>query len=143
MREAYMQHITTPIKHTVGTFIQCDNKFLTLLRTDNTWGLASGGIEKGETAINAALREIFEETGLIVLPKDLKKLGTVHIQLDDLKVIYPTFFLCVDEPFPVVLDLNEHTDYKWVTLDECREMNLIQGFHQILDEVYENDKKSL
>ena len=139
-RKGYMQHITKSVKHTAGTFIECENKFLTLLRVDKTWGLASGGIEEGETPKVAACREIFEETGLKVSLEDLHQIGTVHIELDNMSVIYPTFTLRVAEPFSVLLDPKEHTDCKWVTLKECREMNLIEGFRQIINEVYAKEK---
>ena len=133
-----MQHRVRKTKHTVGTFIECEGKFLILYRSDKTWGLASGGIEANETPLQAAIREIFEETGLHVNLKDLIYLGTVHIELNDMNVIYPAFKLKIEEPFSVVLDPNEHSDYKWVTLNECKDINLISGFHQILDEVYES-----
>lgn len=136
LKGKYMQHKPKIIKHSVGTFIECNDKFLTLYRTDKTWGLASGGIEVNETPIQAAIREIFEETGLQVNSKDLEFVSTIKIELVDINVIYSTFKLIVHEPFSVILDPNEHTDYKWVTQHECREMNLIVGFHQILDEVY-------
>ncbi len=123
-------------KTTVGTFIECGDKFLTLFRADGTWGLASGGLGIGEKPKEAAVREIFEETGLIVKPNDLEDIGVVRIELENLHVTYPTFKLQIAEPFSVVLDPTEHSDCRWVTLEECYEMNLIEGFRQILEEVY-------
>lgn len=41
------------------------NKILLNLRSDtNTWGIPGGAIELGETIVETAARELFEETGL-------------------------------------------------------------------------------
>jgi ADP-ribose pyrophosphatase YjhB (NUDIX family) len=41
------------------------------------WHLPGGGVEKGETAIEAAVKELREETGLVALPDDLR-LVSIH-----------------------------------------------------------------
>lgn len=38
------------------------------------WGLPGGGMERGESAEAAALRELREETGIVAAPKDLQPL---------------------------------------------------------------------
>ena len=44
-----------------------------------------GGIEKGETPIEAMIRETREEAGLIIIPETIKEYGTVHrIQRSDI-----------------------------------------------------------
>ncbi|RJQ39255.1 MAG: NUDIX domain-containing protein [Nitrospiraceae bacterium] len=44
-----------------------DHEVLLQKRTDvNLWGIPSGHVEPGETVKNAAIREVFEETGLQV-----------------------------------------------------------------------------
>ena len=43
-----------------------------------------GGIEAGESAKTAAIRETLEETGLVVIPESVREYGYVHrIQKDD------------------------------------------------------------
>ncbi len=55
--------------------ITCNGKLLLEKRKDiDTWGLIGGGVKNYETEQQAALREIWEETGLRVKPQNLKKL---------------------------------------------------------------------
>jgi len=45
------------------------------------WNGYGGGIEKGETAEDAAVRELFEETnGVVARPEDLKKIAIVFFK---------------------------------------------------------------
>ncbi len=59
-------------------------KYLFYLRDDkptilypNTWSLFGGGIEKGESPLEAALREVKEETNVAIY--DIKELGNMMI----------------------------------------------------------------
>jgi 8-oxo-dGTP pyrophosphatase MutT (NUDIX family) len=68
----YSNTITSPsarVKAGVGVIIVDDQKRILLeQRSDNgMWGLPGGGIEPGESVLEAALREVKEETGLNVL----------------------------------------------------------------------------
>lgn len=64
----------------IVVFLLWKNKFLLILRDDkpdinfpNTWSPVTGGIDKGETILECANRELMEEIGII--PKNLKILG--------------------------------------------------------------------
>ena len=68
-------------------FLIKENKILLGLKTQkigkNCWNGYGGGIEKGESAIKAAVRELKEETsknkndGIIALPENLEKIAIV------------------------------------------------------------------
>ena len=85
------------------------DKILWMRRTkDNTWGFPGGHVEKGESAIEGAIRESREET--------------MHVPKTGLQLIYEEgkvrLFGCNDGEFKP--DLNdEHDDYVWATIEDA------------------------
>jgi 8-oxo-dGTP diphosphatase len=102
------------------------------------WSLPGGKIEPGETAADAATREIMEETGLQV---DLLGLLDVHdvIQADDEGNIQHHFVICVyfgrcgpGEPCAAT----DISDARFVTLDELPAYQLTGGASRLIHEAY-------
>lgn len=96
------------------------NKFLIGLRSQkssnpHTWSVFGGRIEDGENPRGTALRELQEETGFKGFPKQLELL----YKYTDLSsgFIYYTYLIVITVPFNVRLN-EEHTKYKWVSVDE-------------------------
>lgn len=76
------------------------------------WGPAKGVIEKGETPKQAAARELKEETGLVVQPKELKfsipiNNGSYFIHISPYQ----------DLPIPRDQESNEITGLAWISLN--------------------------
>lgn len=66
-----------PIHLGANLLISCNDCLLLECRTDcEQWGLIGGGRKKGETPIQNALRELYEETGLRMRAEDLRFLKT-------------------------------------------------------------------
>lgn len=92
--------------------------FLQVLRAPGkfmggTWQLVTGGIEDGETAWQAALREVREETGLA--PAEFYQLdvvNTFYLAARDAIVHSPMFCALVQSDAVVRLN-DEHTDFRW------------------------------
>lgn len=128
--------------HTVGTLIEYKGKILILHRLDNipqggTWGLPAGKVEKGESNIETAVREIFEETGLQVKEEHLEYVMNFDWHFPEVTVYFPTYRLRLNESFDVKLEPKEHSEYKWITPKECYNMNnLIHGFNDLLEKIY-------
>ena len=64
------------VKYLAGVAIKWENKILVVHPTNASWynsayGIPKGGIESGEEDIDAAIRELREETGIIIRPRDL------------------------------------------------------------------------
>jgi mutator protein MutT len=127
---------------TAGTIIECDGKILIVHRREDisqggTWGLPAGRVEPGESEKTAAIREVFEETGLKVNDTDIEQLGTFDWHFPEVTVIFPTFKVELSQQFNVKLNPKEHSEFKWVTPEECYKMkNLIHGFHDLLEKIY-------
>lgn len=99
-------------------FVTPDRRALLLKRgpkgdAPGTWAPPGGGIEEGETAAQAAAREVLEETGHRVDPAELTP-WTRRVKDD---VDFTTFLCRVDEPFPVKLS-DESTGHAWAPLND-------------------------
>jgi dATP pyrophosphohydrolase len=95
------------------------HEFLQLRRVQNdfmggTWQAVSGGIEAGETAWQAALRELNEESGL--LPVELFRLpvvNTFYISAGD-TLWHSVPFCAIVKPNAEVMLNGEHDAVRWV-----------------------------
>jgi len=86
---------------------------------NGNWQMVSGKIEKGETAWQAALREIKEETNLV--PEKLYSADWVERFYEanqNCINLVPVFVAFVKEPLEVKLSPAEHDAFKWVTKAE-------------------------
>lgn len=125
-----------------GIFFTDGEKVLVLKRSkkgDNpgTWGLPGGKLEEKETFVDAARREAKEECGKIEGSRfeDLKQEDGSHTWF--------TFFFKVKELFDCDLS-DEHTDYKWLEIEDLKKYNLHPKFKKSLDrhlKVIKNSRK--
>lgn len=97
-------------------------RFLLMKRNKNKiyehlWQGVAGKIEPGETAANAAIRELKEETGLsplnMFVADHVSRFYEAH---EDRINLVPVFGIEVNSD-KVILS-KEHVDFKWVTIDE-------------------------
>jgi len=102
----------------------------------NKWGIPGGKLEKDEAAHQAVVREIKEETGLH-LPLEVKHLGTVYIRYPEVDFIYHMYGHDLsDYPEQIVIDPQEHQEYRWMTLREALQLPLIRGEDECIYLVY-------
>lgn len=67
---------TMPAHLGANVLIVCENKLLLEKRSDcEMWGLVGGGVKKQESPEQAITREIYEELGLRVSERQMKKLA--------------------------------------------------------------------
>jgi dATP pyrophosphohydrolase len=99
-------------------------EFLQLRRTSATgeyqhsWQIVYGGIEAGETASQAAIREIREETGLAPLSMfQAETIETFYFRPYDYVTLMPVFG--AEVAADAVPQLNEeHDAYRWIAADD-------------------------
>ena len=109
----------------VACVVNSKNQILLTLRDRNkvkypgTWENTGGALQAGESSREAAVRELFEETGIKVAQDDLT-------MLDSQKEEYAFIdFYIVKKDVPleeIVLQKGETTDARWVTFREMLEM---------------------
>lgn len=102
-----------------------------------TWQMVTGGIENGETAAEAALREIYEETGL--KPSRMycaDAVETIYVQRRDRIVFVPVFVAFVDKT-EVVLSPTEHDAYEWLSMEEARKRLVWAEQKRIIAEIHD------
>lgn len=82
------------------------------------WGVPGGRIEEGERPSTAAVRELHEETGL--RPIELFLIDKVSsFYSEHLNAIIHGVQYCAVVASDAVVTLNEeHTEYKWIPIDE-------------------------
>lgn len=107
-----------------GIIINQFNKIAIVNQNHDSWSLPKGHIDKGESAINAAVREIYEETG-IINPTLIKKIGTYeryrigldgNDDLSELKTIH-IFLFQSNQKILTPIDKN-NPEAKWINIKE-------------------------
>lgn len=98
-----------------------------------SWTLVSGRIEPGETAWQAAAREVAEETGL--KPITLYTTGNTDVfynPKDEVMEVVPVFVARTNSQEPVTLD-DAHDDYAWLPLPRAIETVAFPGQRRALE----------
>lgn len=114
----------------VGCLCLFDNTLLLLKRNEGKsyprhWGIPSGKKRENETRINAAIRELFEETGLIRSSHNLNFLKTYHIINDDMSFLYSLYSCHLSALPDIKINKKEHTTFAWYKLDELSKLLLV------------------
>lgn len=116
-----------------------DKAEVLLLRRNHTlvgeWCQIAGGIEDGEKAWEAALREVMEETGLTPDRFYSADICEQFYEPDrDSISLLPVFVGFVGVDATVVIN-HEHSDFRWVSFDEALGMVPFAGQRHVLRHV--------
>lgn len=85
---------------------------LALKRVDGQWDFPGGTIDEGESSLEAAVRELREETNITVFITDLKPIG-VHI-IDGRYLNVFVADITEEQVNSLKLQVEEHTTFAWV-----------------------------
>jgi len=81
------------------------------------WQPITGGIESGESPEEACLREIKEETGLLLHRSNLTSLGDFMVKIDENLTIHKNLFLVLTEQKDIQIS-DEHVGAQWIALEK-------------------------
>lgn len=93
---------------------------------DGMFTIPSGHVEKGETVLEAAVKEAREEAGVVIKPEDLEFLH-VHYVGDVYVNFYFKATVWENEPYCAEPDLC--SEVKWVSLDAIPQDTIFQVRH--------------
>ena len=121
--------------------IQNGYKFLMLKRAEtkiyeHLWQGVAGKIEEGETASEAAIRELKEETGFdpvrMFVADHVSKFYEVH---GDRINLVPVFGIEVDREDVTISE--EHCEFKWVNFETARDTLIWKGQKEGITSVFD------
>lgn len=138
-----LKHCMRWMRAAGGIVTRDDGKMLLILR-NNRWDLPKGKVESGETLLQAALREVEEETGIAP-----QAAGTIPVKTYHIFNLYGGWHLKQTSWFPMTVADNSAignpqqeegiTAVEWVTRDEWhRRLEGSYGTLRTLSETYKN-----
>lgn len=123
----------------VAGIVHNAGKFLVLKRSSsedifpNKWELPSGKVDFGEDPNEALVREIKEETGMLV--KDFFPFKMTHYTLEKpgkkKHTIQIISLIKFQDDINIVLS-GEHDKYKWISVEELNNLDTFEDMHKIL-----------
>ena len=123
-------------------------KILLTRREDNgRWCLPGGGMDPGESAAEACIREVFEETGLEVQVTKLVGIYTspdILIEYPDGNKIQPVAFSFEVEVTGGILGLSdETTEVGYFTIEEMENMDMMEPHVQRIYDALEDRAEAI
>lgn len=121
----------SPNVEAAGCYIEWEGKVLFLLRAEGKeeggfWGVPGGKLERGETPEQAAIRELKEETGIIVGSSQAKFLRSLFIQKKGIELIFHQVQIELIAP-PIIQLNDESVDAKWLEEIDFITLPLVLG----------------
>jgi len=125
----------------VSCFLESGGKILLLHRQDNkpqgnTWGVPAGKIDLNEDKIIAIVREIKEETSIIVKENDLIYFDNFFVSYLDFDFIYHIFHCKLENKPNVKINLDEHKAHLWEYPNQALNLPLIQDEDECIKRFY-------
>lgn len=114
------------LKNPEGKYLLLKRSAIKYPESPNKWDIAGGRINPGSPLLENLKREIKEETGLdltstpkLISAQDILKVPGKH-------VVRLSYIALIEGE--IILDTEEHEEYRWVTIDEMKKMDNLDQF---------------
>ncbi|MEK7630510.1 MAG: NUDIX domain-containing protein [Patescibacteria group bacterium] len=101
------------------------------------WECGGGSVLPGESFEAAIKRQIFEELGLAIEPRQILEAYSIHVPTEQ-RVIPGIRFLCLANKGAVKLNFREFSSFRWFDLPLRQSVPWIPGIKEVLDRVGED-----
>ena len=124
-------------KKAVKLLIKKDNTVLMLKRAKidhfpDLYDLPGGGLNENEDIFSGAKRELYEETGLFIKEFISKPESFDFNTASNNKKCRGYVFNILSEKKDIVLNPNEHSEYKWVIVDELDNLPMLSNIRILI-----------
>lgn len=141
----HLHEVAQPI-FVAEVYIIHDGKLLMFKRSETKkkfpgfWSLPGGHIDEGEDPLSAAIREVKEETGVSIVPEDIKlKVVALHHHIDRNELYAAFAFAVTLSSQPTVISEEREGEAHWIPLDEAKQLhNVFEPVKHYFDHVLNN-----
>jgi len=124
-----------PKEKSYGVILFKDDKYLLLKHADGGhWGAPKGGMTKDEGELQAAIREVAEETGLggVRIIGEFREIDRYRFNRNGKEISKKVIYYLGSVSRDSVVLSPEHTDFRWADIDEAVELATYDGTKKLL-----------
>lgn len=118
-------HFYLKLSKRTRILVVCDDKALVLKGwlNDGSWSLPGGGLHRRESPVKGVCRELYEETGIKLEPKDIIELGFAHQKQHWLNFSYYQYFVELRDLKKIRPQRFEIVECQWLDIDQLTQHN--------------------
>ncbi len=114
----------------VGCVCIHQNEILLLRRNKDKshpffWGVPTGKIDSNESEISTIIRELYEETGIVLSGERFIHVNTYCVTTEEVSFTYALYYAKFRDLPQIVINPDEHNDYRWVHYEKLDNYKLV------------------